>query len=336
MKSSVCLFGFMLAVMSPAVGETYHSADVNEDYSFNLSEVLRVVQYFNLGHYHQCDSSEDGFCPGYRPVVVGDLVGRVLGPGTNCDQANPGLWCELRGQGLIVEVSDITYIYSDTVAEGVVVSSPQSGQTVSEGTRVLLVVSAGPAPTIPDLSGLSESDAMMDLVEAGIPVCTTRPWPTEASDVTAGLVLRASLVTGSRHPSPDLCVGLVVSSGPTTEGEDCPLGFIQVVAENPEDTQFLLGESRDYYPTFCGSDPVKMTFIGYRADGIQFVWTPGAAALTTLNGTPGWSAFLDPEDPNRAIVTHELASLQVGATDNWFASVEGETEVEGVFTFSVE
>lgn len=44
---------------------TYHSADYNQpDWSINFSELLRVIQIYNVGEYH-CDSEgEDGYNPG--------------------------------------------------------------------------------------------------------------------------------------------------------------------------------------------------------------------------------------------------------------------------------
>ncbi|MCX8169880.1 MAG: hypothetical protein N3D72_02205, partial [Candidatus Methanomethyliaceae archaeon] len=43
----------------------YHSADVNNDGKINLSELLRVIQFFNVGGYH-CDLNniEDGYLAG--------------------------------------------------------------------------------------------------------------------------------------------------------------------------------------------------------------------------------------------------------------------------------
>lgn len=46
-----------------------HSADVNADYKINLSELLRVVQFFNIGGYHCAlpeEVSEDGYIPGFE------------------------------------------------------------------------------------------------------------------------------------------------------------------------------------------------------------------------------------------------------------------------------
>lgn len=45
-------------------GPRYHSADTNQDYRITLAEVLRVIQFYNTGHY-SCDATtEDGYRPG--------------------------------------------------------------------------------------------------------------------------------------------------------------------------------------------------------------------------------------------------------------------------------
>lgn len=45
-----------------------HDGDPNGDWTFSLSELLRFIQFFNLGGYHDCSDmvppTEDGFCPG--------------------------------------------------------------------------------------------------------------------------------------------------------------------------------------------------------------------------------------------------------------------------------
>lgn len=42
-----------------------HTADYNpRDWSLNLSELLRVIQFFNNQGHFPCEASEDGFCPG--------------------------------------------------------------------------------------------------------------------------------------------------------------------------------------------------------------------------------------------------------------------------------
>ncbi len=42
-----------------------HSGDYNpQDWQIGLSELLRVIQFFNSAGYHACPEGEDGFCPG--------------------------------------------------------------------------------------------------------------------------------------------------------------------------------------------------------------------------------------------------------------------------------
>jgi hypothetical protein len=45
-----------------------HTGDYNpQDWIINLSELLRVIQFYNIGGYHECleQTTEDGFCPGF-------------------------------------------------------------------------------------------------------------------------------------------------------------------------------------------------------------------------------------------------------------------------------
>jgi hypothetical protein len=55
----------------PGLGETHdctpHSSDyAPQDWRISLTELLRLVQFFNVGGYHYCPTqgTEDGFCPG--------------------------------------------------------------------------------------------------------------------------------------------------------------------------------------------------------------------------------------------------------------------------------
>ncbi len=42
-----------------------HASDYNpQDWRIGLSEVLRLIQFFNMGGYHPCPDGEDGYCPG--------------------------------------------------------------------------------------------------------------------------------------------------------------------------------------------------------------------------------------------------------------------------------
>lgn len=46
---------------------TPHDADSDGDGRISLSEILRVVQFFNIGAYHCSEGTEDGFAPGHGP-----------------------------------------------------------------------------------------------------------------------------------------------------------------------------------------------------------------------------------------------------------------------------
>jgi len=44
-----------------------HSSDYGpQDWQISLTELLRIIQFFNIGGYHACpdEGTEDGFCPG--------------------------------------------------------------------------------------------------------------------------------------------------------------------------------------------------------------------------------------------------------------------------------
>jgi hypothetical protein len=42
-----------------------HSSDYSpQDWAISLSELLRLVQLYNIGSIHPCPNSEDGFCLG--------------------------------------------------------------------------------------------------------------------------------------------------------------------------------------------------------------------------------------------------------------------------------
>ncbi|MCC6144749.1 MAG: hypothetical protein IT368_13160, partial [Candidatus Hydrogenedentes bacterium] len=45
-------------------GEAIHSADRNSDGNISLQEVLRVIQFFNVGSYGCQSETEDGYAPG--------------------------------------------------------------------------------------------------------------------------------------------------------------------------------------------------------------------------------------------------------------------------------
>jgi hypothetical protein len=55
----------------PGSGDDYacppHASDYHpQDWQINLSEILRLIQFFNMSAYHACPGldTEDGYCPG--------------------------------------------------------------------------------------------------------------------------------------------------------------------------------------------------------------------------------------------------------------------------------
>ncbi|MFA6227875.1 MAG: hypothetical protein WC668_01680 [Patescibacteria group bacterium] len=60
---------FLVLAVSAFADAPYHDADTNQDNKIELSELLRVIQFFNMDGYHACpeEGTEDGFCPGLSP-----------------------------------------------------------------------------------------------------------------------------------------------------------------------------------------------------------------------------------------------------------------------------
>ena len=50
--------------LTVTTGPKPHSADYNADWRINMSELLRVVQFYNIGSFHCDATTEDGFAPG--------------------------------------------------------------------------------------------------------------------------------------------------------------------------------------------------------------------------------------------------------------------------------
>lgn len=91
MKSNLLVFVLaFIAITLPAFagGPTYHSADTDFDNQISLSELLRVIQFYNVGTYHSCPDAgtEDGFCTGPQnegegETITYDLLVNVAGDG---------------------------------------------------------------------------------------------------------------------------------------------------------------------------------------------------------------------------------------------------------------
>ena len=47
-------------------GRVFHTADENKDSVISLSELLRIIQFYNIGAFHCQAGTEDGFAPARR------------------------------------------------------------------------------------------------------------------------------------------------------------------------------------------------------------------------------------------------------------------------------
>jgi len=55
------LFLLLVAGLALPAAAQYHSADTNKDYEITLSELLRVIQFYNSGEFHCALATEDGY-----------------------------------------------------------------------------------------------------------------------------------------------------------------------------------------------------------------------------------------------------------------------------------
>lgn len=121
-----------------------------------------------------------------------------------------------------LSVGTVTYEYSDSVAQGIVISqSVDGGKKVSAGTTVDLVISNGPEPAakvnVPPVTGTSESNARQLIQNAGLSVGTVTY--QHSSSVAAGYVISCSPGVGSSVDE-GTSVSLVVSTGPEQTSPD--------------------------------------------------------------------------------------------------------------------
>ena len=117
-------------------------------------------------------------------------------------------------QAANLKVTKGTPQYSDTIAEGNVISSdPAAGTEVDEGTSVTIVVSLGvEQATVPDLRNKSAADAESALASAGLVGSAGEEY---SDSVAEGLVISQSPSSGE-HVNEGSTVSYVVSLGPRT------------------------------------------------------------------------------------------------------------------------
>ena len=116
----------------------------------------------------------------------------------------------ITGAGLVV--GSVTQQSSATVPAGSVISqNPAGGTTVASGSSVSLVISTGPAPTVPNLVGMTQSAAQSAITGAGLVLGTVTQ--QSSSTVASGVVISQTPSSGTQVAA-GASVNLVVSSGP--------------------------------------------------------------------------------------------------------------------------
>ena len=253
--AAVLFLAFVCAAVADAdepVNPAY-TPDTNVDGTIQLSELLRVVQFFNQGGYHACpgEGTEDGFCPGPAPVPV--TIDLAIGGFTFVSEAldDPTM------DHLVVEVTanelPATHFFLGFYLDGQLISTeevlPNSqswlfGARIAEslltpGNHVASIVVdlsnqiletnennnratvnfniPSPLLTVPDLTGMAWNAAFIAIEEAGL---IRHDWSFVCNDeATYGRVTEQNPVPGTEVVAGTL-VDLVLSSGPCeSEGE---------------------------------------------------------------------------------------------------------------------
>lgn len=114
-----------------------------------------------------------------------------------------------------LKVGDITYQYSDSVDEGIIISqSPGPGDKIESGSSIDLTVSRGPRETtveVPNLSNYTVSQAQAALERAGLSLGSVVQ--QHSSSVSDGHVISQGVSAGTSIRKGQ-SVSIVVSSGP--------------------------------------------------------------------------------------------------------------------------
>ncbi len=118
---------------------------------------------------------------------------------------------QLLSNGLVL--GNVTEQSSTTVPSGRIISqSVAAGSSVLYGTAIDIVISSGvPAVDVPDVSGMSQSDAVAALTSAGFNVMVSREY---SDSVPSGEVISQSVSAGSAAAA-GFTVYIVLSRGPS-------------------------------------------------------------------------------------------------------------------------
>lgn len=136
---------------------------------------------------------------------------------------------------------EFSYEVNDEFEEDMVIRTiPDSGETLLEGEKIIVVVSLGPDKTlskVPDLLGKTETEARLALEEAGLKMGTpsyvsSETYPegqvcyqstTKGQKVTAGATIDVSISTGPEEPTPTPTPTPAITDEPEPTQPDTPV-----------------------------------------------------------------------------------------------------------------
>jgi beta-lactam-binding protein with PASTA domain/serine/threonine protein kinase len=174
-------------------------------------------------------------------VTIPDLAGMTQADATD----------QLQEDGLRISFREVPSV--DVAEDLVITTEPAPGEEVEPGTKVVLVISAGPEEfPIPNVTNIDISAARSQLEADGFGVGTEIP--QDSQEHAEGIVISQSLPAGT-DAAPGTLVDLVVSTGPrfltmpelegvpstTAQEELTRLGFEDIVVEEEFSNEMLEG-----------------------------------------------------------------------------------------------
>jgi len=130
-----------------------HDSDYNpQDWRISVSEILRVIQFYNLGGYHVAEGTEDGYTPGLATKAAAKSIetddAKLLTP----DAALPALYA-VRDIAANGDASEVTVTFTGVGGEPI--SALGLVETLPEGWIFEGIVDASEPPAIAPVEGES-------------------------------------------------------------------------------------------------------------------------------------------------------------------------------------
>ena len=239
---------------------------------------------------------------GPAPVSVPDVVGN--------DQATAVGSIEALGL-----VANVTTAYSDTVAEGLVISQDPVGDTgVAPGSAVTVSVSLGPAPvSVPDVVGNDQATAVTAIQAQGLVANVT----TAHSDtVSAGFVISQDPVGGT-GVAPGSTVDVAVSLGPAPVSVPDVVGNDQATAVGSIEALGLVANvTTDYSETVMAGLVISQDPVG--GTGVA----PGSTVKVFVSLGPAPTELITDTDFEASFDNADLRADGLG--HDWYESNGGD------------